>query len=203
MKILAIGAHPDDLEPQIGGTLAKFVSQGAKVVSVTGTSTSTGALDSLARDAEGKAAANCLGASYLSLGLSPHEFTYSREFIEIVDQLFISEKPDLVFCVNEKDSHHEHQAIAKCVRSASRKNCFSLVSLNQAFPGGVASFSYNYWSDISAFHEAKVRAVMCYESQVAKYGEAWLEAIIARDKQWGFNIGCSFAEVANIDKWIS
>ena len=128
MKILAIGAHPDDLEPQIGGTLTKFVSQGAKVVSVTGTSTSTGASNSQVRDAEGKAAANCLGASYLSLGLSPHEFTYSREFIGIVDQLFSSERPDLVFCVNEKDSHHEHQAIAKCVRSASRKNCFSLVS---------------------------------------------------------------------------
>ncbi|MDA0345265.1 MAG: PIG-L family deacetylase [Proteobacteria bacterium] len=203
MKILAIGAHPDDLEPQIGGTLAKFVSQGAKVLSVSATSTSTGASSSLARDAEGKAAANCLGASYLSLGLSPHEFTYSRNFIGIVDQLFSSEKPDLVFCVNEKDSHHEHQAISKCVRSASRKNCFSLVSLNQAFPGGVNTFSYNYWSDISAFNEVKVRAVMCYESQIAKYGEAWLEAVIARDKYWGYTIGCSFAEVANIDKWIS
>ena len=203
MKILAIGAHPDDLEPQIGGTLAKLVSQGGKVLAIAATSTSSGASSSLVRDAEGRAAAKCLGASYLSLGLSPNEFNYSREFIGVVDQLFSSEKPDLVFCVNEKDSHHEHQAIAKCVRSASRKNCFSLVSINQAFPGGVASFSYNYWSDVSAFHESKVRSIMCYESQVAKYGEAWIEAIIARDKQWGFNISSGYAEVANIEKWIS
>ena len=203
MKVLAIGAHPDDLEPQIGGTLAKLVSQGAEVVSVAATSTSSGAESALVRDAEAGNAARCLGASFISLGLSPHEFTYSREFIGEVDRLFATEEPNLVFCVNERDSHHEHQAIAKCVRSASRKNCFSLLSLNQAFPGGVATFSYNYWSDISAFQKSKVRAVMCYESQIAKYGVEWIEAIIARDRQWGFNIGCSYAEVANIDKWIT
>ena len=46
-------------------------------------------------------------------------------------------------------------------------------------------------------------AVRCYESQVDKYGQQWLDAIEARDKSWGFNLGCEFAEVANIDKWIS
>jgi len=34
MKIIAFGAHPDDIEPQIGGTLAKFSHEGADVVIV-------------------------------------------------------------------------------------------------------------------------------------------------------------------------
>lgn len=203
MKILAIGAHPDDIEPQIGGTLAKFAAEGAEVLLIAATSTSTGASSVKARDEEGQRAAKCISAKYLSLGIDPNEFMYSRKFIAIFDELFLSEMPNLVFSVNHKDSHHEHQYVSQCIRSASRKNTFSLVSLNQAFPGGVGSHSHNYYSDISNFHEAKVRAVMCYESQIKKYGQAWLEAIVARDRGWGFNIGSAYAEVAHIDKWIS
>ena len=69
--------------------------------------------------------------------------------------------------------------------------------------GGAGSHSHNYYSDISNFHESKVKAVMCYESQIKKYVQAWLEAITARDRGLSFNIGSTFAEVAHIDKWIS
>ena len=202
MKIIAIGAHPDDIEPQIGGTLAKFAAEGAEVLLVAATSTSTGASSVNVRDDEGRRAAKCIGAKYLSLGVDPNEFMYSRKFISVFDELFLSEMPSLVFSVNVKDSHHEHQFVSQCVRSASRKNNFSLISLNQAFPGGVGSHSHNYYSDISDFHKAKVKAVMCYESQIEKYGPSWLDAIIARDRSWGFNLGSTYAEVAHIDKWI-
>jgi len=202
MKVLAIGAHPDDIEPQIGGTLAKLVSEGADVILVAATSTGTGASSSKARDDEGRKAAKCLGALYLNLGMSPNEFTFSRKFIGEFDKLFGAEKPDLVFSVNAKDSHHDHQFVSQCIRSASRTNTFSLISLNQAFPGGVSSHSHNYFSDVSEFHKEKMSAVMCYESQILKYGQHWLDAIIARDRSWGFNLNCDYAEVAHIDKWI-
>lgn len=203
MKIIAMGAHPDDIEAQIGGTLAKLANDGAEVLLVAATATSTGALSSDLRDDESRRAAKCIGANFLSLGISPDEFAYSRKYISIFDDLFVSEKPNMVFSVNAMDSHHEHQFVAQCTRSASRKNSFSLVSLNQAFPGGVGAHSHNYFSNISDFHKQKMEAVMCYESQVKKYGQQWLDAIEARDKSWGFNLGCSHAEVANIDKWIT
>ncbi len=202
MKILAIGAHPDDIEPQIGGTLAKLISQGAEAVLVAATATATGASSSDIRNDEGMRAAKCLGATYLSMGISPDDFMLSRKYVAIFDELLKIEKPDIVFCVNKQDSHHEHQFVSQCIRSASRKNSFSLISLNQAFPGGIGSHSYNYFSDISEYQSAKVKAVMCYESQINKYGESWLEAIVARDKSWGFNLGTEFAEAAHIEKWI-
>ena len=37
MNILAIGAHPDDVETSCGGTLAKFASLGHKVFTATAT----------------------------------------------------------------------------------------------------------------------------------------------------------------------
>lgn len=202
MKVLAIGAHPDDIEPQIGGTLARLVNGGAEAVIVSATSTSTGAASVDSRNAEAERAARCLGGSFLSLGVDPHEFDFSRRFISIFDDLFSVERPDLVFTVNSEDSHHEHQFVSQCIRSASRKNVFSLVSLNQAFPGGVGGHSHNYFSDISQFQSVKVKSIMCYESQISKYGEEWLEAIISRDRCWGFNLGADYVEVAHIDKWI-
>ena len=42
---------------------------------------------------------------------------------------------------------------------------------------------------------------MCYETQITKYDEVWLEAIISRDRCSGFNLGTDFAEAAYIDKW--
>ncbi len=202
MKILAIGAHPDDIEPQIGGTLAKLANDGAKILTVATTATSTGASSVDFRDEEARKAAACLGASFLSLGIPQDEFTFSRNYISTFDDLFSAEKPDMVFTVNAMDSHHEHQFVSQCIRSASRKNSFSLISLNQAFPGGVGAHSHNYFSNISDFHKIKIESVKCYESQVAKYGQDWLDAIAARDRSWGFNLGCMYAEVANIDKWI-
>ena len=89
MKILAMGAHPDDIEAQIGGTLAKLSSEGAEILLVAATATSTGALSSESRDAEARRAAKCIGSNFLSLGISPDEFAYSRKYISIFDDLFI------------------------------------------------------------------------------------------------------------------
>lgn len=202
MKILAIGAHPDDIEPQIGGTLAKYAQDGADVLIVTSMSTSTGAESVFIRNKEGEMAAKCLGASYLSMGYDPHEFVVNRRYINEFDLLVKSELPDIIFSVSEDDSHHEHQIVSRCLRSALRKNKTSWLSINQAFPGGIGTHTQNYYSDISKLQSKKMNAVRCYESQIAKYGEVWLSAIEARDKSWGFNIGCDFAEVAYIHKWI-
>lgn len=201
-KILAIGAHPDDLEPQIGGVLAKLKFNGASVLNVTAVITGTGA-NNVVRHAEGKAAANKLGAGYLCLDQEQDNFSYNRHTIKLFDELFEIEKPDLVFHVSPYDSHNDHQTVANCVKSASRKNKFSIISLNQAFPGGITPISLNYFNDISDFLDIKRAAVECYVSQIEKYGTSWLESIIARDKYWGFNLSCLAAEAASVEKWIN
>lgn len=202
MRILAIGAHPDDIEPQIGGTLASYVADGHKVTVVASVSTATGAGSIKGRDSEGFAAAKCIGANFLSLGFSSSEFTFSRKYINEFDRLIASEKPSLVFTVSGEDSHNEHVFVHNCLKSSLRKNLVSWVSIAQAFPGGIGRHQQNFYKDISSYHEAKMEAVRCYSSQVEKYGDTWLAAIEARDRAWGFNIGVEYAEVAFINKWI-
>lgn len=201
-KVLAIGAHPDDLEPQIGGVLAKLKFDGASVLNVTAVITGTGANTDI-RHAEGKAAAGKLGAEYVCLEQEQESFFFNRKTIQLFDELFEIEKPDLVFHVSPFDSHNDHQTVANCIKSASRKNKFSVISLNQAFPGGIAPIGLNYFSDISNFSNLKRAAIECYVSQIEKYGETWIESILARDKYWGFNLNCAAAEAATVVKWIT
>ena len=202
MKILAFGAHPDDIEPQIGGTLAKFVKSGAKVVNVIVTQTGTGA-DNLKRESEGRAAASILGLGYISMNIKQEDFSYSRIYIQEIDKLIKIEKPNLVFATNPDDSHNDHNNVAKCVTSCGRKNDYSIIFNNQALPGGINDTRLNYFSDISDFYQLKKDSIMCYESQIKKYGDDWMNAIEGRDKLWGFNLNCDYAEAAYVKKWIT
>ena len=203
MKIIAFGAHPDDLEPQIGGSVAKFVHEGAKVTLVTCTLTSTGAQSSSTRQEEGRRAAKILGSEFIGMGIKEEELAFNRQLINQIDEIINVINPDIVFTVSGEDSHQDHQSVYQSVISASRKNSFSLVSLGQVLPGGIGKHKLNYFNDISDFIKTKQEAMMQYESQIKKYGDQWVEAVIARDKSWGFNIGTKFAEAHFIEKWIT
>jgi LmbE family N-acetylglucosaminyl deacetylase len=202
MKILAIGAHPDDLEPQIGGTLYKMILNGADVTNVIATTTKTGATYETRND-EGRSAAKIIGCSYLNLEIDQSDLNYSREYIKIFDKLLSKYEPELIFTMSKFDSHNDHQNVNKCVQSAARKNNCSIIELNQAMPGGLNTPNLNYFSDISSMIDTKYRAIECYESQINKFGPNWLEMIKARDKFWGLNINSMYAEAATITRWIN
>ena len=86
VDILAFAAHPDDIEPQIGGTLAKIIQENGKVLNVVATDTGTGAnIDE--RNREGIKAAKILGASFLSLGIPQLEKPQFRELVGLFDEV--------------------------------------------------------------------------------------------------------------------
>lgn len=201
MKVLAIGAHPDDIEPQIGGTIAKIVKENGKVLNVVVTDTGTGA-NIEDRNYEGKQAAKILGASFLSLGIPQLEKPHFRELVNSFDNLISIEKPDLIFSVNSADSHQDHKDVAQAIEASCRKNTISVIECNQALPGGIHCPDLNYFVDISKEHEIKIKSLKAYSSQIEKYGTFWIEAIESRDKLWGFNIGSKFAEACKIKKLI-
>ncbi len=74
MRILAVGAHPDDLEILCAGTLARYIAQGHHVVMVHACQGDKGHGQilhhevGLVRDQEAKAAAQIIGAEAMSLG---------------------------------------------------------------------------------------------------------------------------------------
>ena len=79
MRVLAVGAHPDDLEILCGGTLARFVQEGHEVVMCHATRGDRGSFvhtsEEIARirGAEARRAAEICGAEYATLGFSDGE----------------------------------------------------------------------------------------------------------------------------------
>ena len=115
MKILAVGAHPDDVELLCAGTLAKYKRQGHEVALAiatngeVGSSTLPKAEIAAVRRAEAEASAAVIGAEFHWLGY-PDEFLFNDadtrlRFIDLVRQV----RPDLILCHDpENDYHPDH-----------------------------------------------------------------------------------------------
>ena len=112
MTILAVGAHPDDIEFQCAGTLAKYAQSGEKVfiaISTNGEAgTSGGTKEETARtrEQEARRSAAIIGAEMIWLGY-PDEFLYEtedvrRRYIELVRQT----RPDVVITHDPQEDYH-------------------------------------------------------------------------------------------------
>src|SRR6184192_3605185 len=83
MRVLAVGAHPDDLEILCGGTLARYVQEGHEVVMCHASRGDRGSFvhtrEEIAgiRGAESRRAAEIAGAEYTTLGFSDGEILAS------------------------------------------------------------------------------------------------------------------------------
>ncbi len=103
MRVLAVGAHPDDLEILCGGTLARYVEEGHDVVMCHATKGDRGSFEytseevSRIRAAEAARAAEIAGAEYVSLGLSDGEVNAAdpEQRLVVVD-LVREARPDVI-----------------------------------------------------------------------------------------------------------
>ena len=121
MNILAIGAHPDDIEINCGGTLAKYASQGHKVFTATATNGNVGSatipMDEIARirKEEARKAAALIGAEYICLDYDDEMFFEDREarlkFIDLVRYC----QADVILTHNPKDYNPDHELTSKIV----------------------------------------------------------------------------------------
>lgn len=94
MNILAVGAHPDDLETMCAGTLAKYAAQGHRVFMATATSGNIGSahhtMEEIAaiRKREAAVSAAIIGAEYLCLDYDDEMFYETKQvrlaFINLV-----------------------------------------------------------------------------------------------------------------------
>ena len=122
MNILAIGAHPDDVENCCGGTLAKYAKQGHKVFTATATNGNVGSatlpMDEIAaiRKEEARRAAALIGAEYVCLDYDDEMFFEERAarvaFIDLVRYC----KADIILTHNPVDYNPDHELTSKIVR---------------------------------------------------------------------------------------
>lgn len=200
MKVLVFGAHPDDLEIGMGGTIAKHVDKGDQVVMVVGTVPS----QAERRKIEARRGAEILGGELRFLEIESDEFEYNRRLVGQIDRLLTELDPELVYTHWDQDSHQDHNNLSRGVMSATRKNRCSVLMYEQTIPGGIVpgGFKAQSFVDVSDYIDLKIEAIRAHESQHELNGDLWLQGVRGRASYRGFQINVAHAEAFEVIKEI-
>ena len=166
-RVLAFGAHPDDLEVGAGGLLARLSSQGADVtIAICSIPNNTET-----RRVEAKAAADVLDAELLVLHDKPCrvEDIAMHELVRRMDQIIGDVRPDLVITHSANDLHWDHGLVNRATVSALRRTPCDLLAYISSPEMNAQSRSFgNCFADITGFVETKLAAIACHQSQLPK-----------------------------------
>ena len=148
LDILAIGAHPDDVELGCAGTIAKEISNGKKVGIVDLTRGELGTRgDANTRDTESNDAANLLGVEFReNLNFLDCFFANDQKHQLKLVEVIRKYKPDLVICNAVQDRHIDHSKAAKLVTDA----CF--LSGLKKIETTCDSISQDPWRPVNVYH---------------------------------------------------
>ena len=219
LDILAISAHPDDIELSCSGTLIAHKTQGytTGILDLTeGEMSTRGTIET--RQKESAEASQIMGLSLReNLGLSDAKFDLSFENQLRVIKVLRKFRPEIILANALYDRHPDHVRAAELIEEAVFKS--GLVKIETEGEKGIQSpwrpkkvYHYiqsvslkpDFICDISAHMEEKMAAIRVFKSQFfdPKSKEPhtyisnpdFLKLIEARSREWGHRIGVSFGE---------
>jgi len=198
MNILAFGAHPDDIEIGVGGTLAKCANAYNTVTGIVMTLPK----DKRTRIGESKTAADILGINIRLIDISFDDLFSSRELVSRIDAILNEHEPDVIFTHWNGDSHQDHNALTNGVIAATRANKCSVYMYEQTLPGGIVPDSFNaqMYINISDTMDRKIESILAHKSQHEKNGEFWFDGIRGRAMFRGCQINKEYAEAFQVIK---
>lgn len=183
MRILAVGAHPDDLEILCAGTLARYARQGHQVVMCVATDGAAGHMiikpPELAqiREREARAAAEVIGAEFIWLGF-PDELIFNDRdtrlaFVDAIRRA----GPDIIITHAPDDYHPDHRVVSSLVFDTSFIASLPNIETEQPAHSAVPTLYYmdtlagkgfhpTEYVDISQTIETKRQMLNCHESQL-------------------------------------
>lgn len=221
-RILAIHAHPDDIETLAAGTLALLAGLGHGVTIVTATAGEGGSTETDAgetariRQAEAAAAAALIGADYRCAGLADLAVFNDDASRRAITEAVRWARPDVVITASPSDYHPDHETVAALARDA----CFAASVPNyrtgpaaalEAIPhlyfmdpiggrgrDGVRAAA-DFGVDVEATFDTKQAMLACHVSQISwvsrQHGVAdHLASMEAWTRRRGSDFGANFAE---------
>jgi len=214
LKVVCVGAHPDDPESGPGGTLAKFAAAGHSVTiiyltrgeaGIAGTSPDKAAE---IRTKEAIAACKVLGAKPVFAGQIDGASVVSNEWVATMERLVEGEKPDLVFTHWPIDSHKDHQCASLLTLQVwmRAKARFNLYFFEVCTGAQTMVFHPTDYMDITDVLELKHKAVFCHASQnpaeIYRPGTPGNHTIMEeyRGMQMGVRAAEAFVKMAGLGK---
>jgi LmbE family N-acetylglucosaminyl deacetylase len=163
-QILALGAHPDDLELGCGATLAKLVEMGCDVTAVILSAGGSGADADFDREQESRDALGLLGVQHVF----QHHFPDTRlhehlnELIATIEEHVRSVRPRRVYTMFHDDRHQDHRAVYQASAVACRR---VPQILSYETPSSYPNFIPTVFEPIDEYMERKVAALKLHKSQ--------------------------------------
>ncbi len=200
-SVVAFGAHPDDIEIGMGGTIAKLSALGYDIKLVVATLPNFIKTDTKEeRRNESIMSAKVMGCKIPEfLDLGPEQITFGRQFVTLIDGIINRHKPKFVFTQWIGDSHQDHQALTRAVIAAARDTS-NLFMYETTIPGGLTenAFRPQLYVDTSSTHEIKTNALHCFDSQKIRCGHLWIDAITGRSAYRGYQNNTKYAEAFEV-----
>jgi bacillithiol biosynthesis deacetylase BshB1 len=228
VDVLAIGAHPDDVELSCSGTLLRHIDQGKTVGLLDLTRGELGTRGSAdIRDREAANAMHLMGAAFRkNLQMPDGFFEYNRTNIVKIIEIIRWCQPEIVLANARSDRHPDHGKAAKLVADA----CFyaGLVKIETQYeseplrerwrPKAVYHYiqdhnlKADFVVDISEYMERKIELVLAFRSQFyipndkefekelssPISGKDFIEALRAKARNYGRIAGFEYAEGFNV-----
>ena len=172
VQILAVHAHPDDVENLAAGSLALLAANGHQVTIATATAGDCGSAEqgpeetARIRRTEAAAAADIIGAAYRCIGLPDLGVFNDDGTRRRVTELLREIRPDIVITASPVDYHPDHETISLLVRDA----CFAAPVPNYRTGAGPAleAIPHLYFCDPAGGHDrAGVRVEPEFGADVA------------------------------------
>lgn len=216
MRIMAFGAHPDDIDFQCAGTLAKYSKAGHEVAIAistngeVGSSTLSRSEIAVERELEARASAQKIGAEVFWLGY-PDEFLFSTaevrlHYIDIIRQF----RPDIIICPDkDADYHPDHTTTGQIIWDThvmvtvpniqtEHAPCKKIPDIYFMDTSVGVNFQPEFYVDISLQWETKAEMIACHKSQeswmIDMYDVSCVEFGKVHSRFRGFQAGCKYAE---------
>ena len=208
MNIVVVAPHPDDAELGMGGSIARFVREGHRVLIVDMTNGEPTPCGTPERRATEAAAADAiLGCSRINLGLPNRRLEHSVTARHALAAVLRQHRCEILFAPHPEDVHPDHLAATRIAEDArfDAKLTKSDIPGQPIYPRKLVYYFCTHLKavpqpslivDCSAHAEAKMRSIACYRSQFeanpANRGvPAWLDAM---GRFYGSRINAAFGE---------
>lgn len=193
MNILAIGAHPDDIELGCGGTLIKYANNGCNVYLCV-MSNGSQAGEPAKRMLEQEESARRMKAKEVIWGTCEDtKITVCQENVNFIENIVKKINPREVYVNFADDSHQDHRALAQCVVSATRY--VKRVLFYEDYTS--SNFNPDIFVDIEPVLDAKINVMQAFDSQINRTfpsGLNMLEGVKAVANFRGFQAKVRYAE---------
>jgi LmbE family N-acetylglucosaminyl deacetylase len=217
-RVLAVYAHPDDLEISCGGALLRWTDAGGSVHTVTCNEGDKGSVDvdaepqalAARRATEADAAAKVLGAvTHEALGYPDGEIANDPGLRARLVRSIRTHRPDIVVCPDPTAvffgdryiNHHDHRVVGWATLDACAPAAASPLYFPDAGPPHQVgtlllsgTLEPDVWIDIAASLDRKIEALLCHESQVGTDERIITEIVRSRAEEAGAHAGVSHAE---------